>query len=122
MARLAGAESVDVDTGPSGSLLKADVPPVSSIPSHGARLPRLQVIIPAPYWVSYPEMARLAGAESVIVDTGATGFLLTADALRAALTPRSRLLILCSPSNPSGAVYPRWETVLLPGNTALPPG
>ncbi len=71
------------------------------------RICRLQVIIPAPYWVSYPEMARLAGAESVIVDTGATGFLLTAEALQKALTPRSRLLILCTPSNPTGAVYPR---------------
>lgn len=67
----------------------------------------LQVIIPAPYWVSYPEMARLAGAESVIVDTSDSGFVLTAEALRAALTPRSRMLILCTPSNPTGAVYDR---------------
>jgi aspartate/methionine/tyrosine aminotransferase len=66
-----------------------------------------QVIIPSPYWVSYPEMARLAGAHSVIVDTSASGFVLTAEALRAALTPRSRLLILCTPSNPTGAVYSR---------------
>lgn len=67
-----------------------------------------QVIIPAPYWVSYPEMASMAGATPVIVDTTtADGFLLTPDRLRAALTPKSRLLILCSPSNPTGAVYPR---------------
>lgn len=82
----------------------------ASVKTHGALgilIRCLQVIIPAPYWVSYPEMARLAGAESVIVDTGATGFLLTAEALQKALTPRSRLLILCTPSNPTGAVYPR---------------
>lgn len=66
-----------------------------------------EVIIPAPYWVSYPEMARLAGAQSVVVDTTSSSFLLTANALRAALTPQSRLLILCTPSNPTGAVYSR---------------
>lgn len=65
-----------------------------------------QVIIPAPFWVSYPEMARMAGAEPVIVSTDAEqGFLMTPDQLKACLTPKSRLLILCSPSNPSGAVY-----------------
>ena len=70
--------------------------------------PHLQVIIPAPYWVSYPEMARLAGATPVIVDSSPDqGFRLTADALRAALTPQSRLLILCTPSNPTGTVYTR---------------
>jgi len=66
-----------------------------------------EVIIPAPYWVSYPEMARLAGAEAVVVDTTADAFLLTPARLGAALTPRSRLLILCTPSNPTGAVYSR---------------
>ena len=67
-----------------------------------------QVIIPAPYWVSYPEMARLAGATPVIVDaTPAEGFRLTPEKLRTALTPQSRLLILCTPSNPTGAVYSR---------------
>jgi len=65
-----------------------------------------EVIVPAPYWVSYPEMCRLAGAEPVVVTTTADeGFLLTADKLRATLNDKSRLLILCSPSNPSGAVY-----------------
>ena len=65
-----------------------------------------EVIVPAPYWVSYPEMCRLAGAEPVVVTTTAEeGFLLTADKLRATLNDNSRLLILCSPSNPSGAVY-----------------
>ena len=62
-----------------------------------------EVIIPAPYWVSYPEMAALAGATPVIIDTAADdGFLLTPEALEAALTPRSRMLILCTPSNPTG--------------------
>ncbi|KAI7836238.1 hypothetical protein COHA_009878 [Chlorella ohadii] len=69
-----------------------------------------EVIIPAPYWVSYPEMARLAGAEPVIVEaTPAEGFRLTPQKLRAAITPRSRLLILCTPSNPTGAVYTKEE-------------
>tara|TARA_B110000977_G_scaffold164329_1_gene210747 strand:+ start:495 stop:1682 length:1188 start_codon:yes stop_codon:yes gene_type:complete len=65
-----------------------------------------EVIVPAPFWVSYPEMCRLAGAEPVIVQTTAEdGFLLDAEVLKKTLTPNSRLLILCSPSNPSGAVY-----------------
>jgi len=65
-----------------------------------------EVIIPAPYWVSYPEMVKLAGAKPVFVladDT--TGFRLTPEQLEAAITPRTRLLILNSPSNPTGAVY-----------------
>ncbi|CAG9463580.1 unnamed protein product [Pedinophyceae sp. YPF-701] len=67
-----------------------------------------EVIIPAPYWVSYPEMARLSGAKPVIVDTTAEeDYLLTPEKLRAVLTPQSRLLILCTPSNPSGMVYTR---------------
>ncbi len=65
-----------------------------------------EVIIPAPYWVSYPEMARLAGAEPVIVPTTADdGYLMSAAALEAAITPSARLLILCTPSNPTGGVY-----------------
>jgi len=67
-----------------------------------------EVIIPAPYWVSYPEMVTLAGASPVIVEaTAEEGFLLSPEKLRAAITDKSRLLILCSPSNPSGAVYSR---------------
>jgi aspartate aminotransferase len=65
-----------------------------------------EVIIPAPFWVSYPEMVKLAGAKPVFVladDT--TGFRLTPEQLEAAITPRTRLLILNSPSNPTGAVY-----------------
>lgn len=65
-----------------------------------------EVIIPAPYWVSYPDMTRLAGGEPVIVEAGAeTGFKLTPEALEKAITPRTRWLIFNSPSNPTGAAY-----------------
>jgi aspartate aminotransferase len=65
-----------------------------------------EVIIPAPYWVSYPEMVRLAGAEPVFVPTNeSTGFKMTPSQLRQAITARTRLVILNSPSNPTGAVY-----------------
>jgi bifunctional aspartate aminotransferase and glutamate/aspartate-prephenate aminotransferase len=65
-----------------------------------------EVIIPAPYWVSYPEMVRLAGGVPVIVPTAAAdGFRVTAGQLAGALTARTRLVILCTPSNPSGMVY-----------------
>lgn len=65
-----------------------------------------EVLIPAPYWVSYPEMAKMAGAVPRVLDTTPEeGFLLDPATLKAALTPRSRLLILCTPSNPTGAVY-----------------
>jgi len=65
-----------------------------------------EVIVPAPYWVSYPDMVRLAGGEPVIV-TGAEadGFRLTPAALEAAITPRTKWLIFNSPSNPTGAGY-----------------
>lgn len=69
-----------------------------------------EVIVPAPYWVSYPEIVQLCGAQSVVVPCGAeSGFKLTPDALAAAITPRTRWLILNSPSNPTGAVYSREE-------------
>jgi aspartate aminotransferase len=65
-----------------------------------------EVIVPAPYWVSYPDMVRLAGGTPVIVRAGMeTGFRMTPEALEAAITPRSKWLILNSPSNPSGAGY-----------------
>lgn len=67
-----------------------------------------QVIIPAPFWVSYPEMARLADATPVILPTTISeNFLLDPKVLESKLTEKSRLLILCSPSNPTGSVYPR---------------
>ncbi len=69
-----------------------------------------EVVIPAPYWVSYPEMVKLAGATPVIVRTDDTvGFKLTPAGLEAAVTPKTRLLILNSPSNPTGVVYSRAE-------------
>ncbi len=65
-----------------------------------------EVIIPAPYWVSYPEMAKLAEGKPVIVSTAFDNdFKMTADQLRDAITPRTRMLILCSPSNPTGSCY-----------------
>ncbi len=65
-----------------------------------------EVIIPAPYWLSYPEMVKLAGAKSVIVETtDQAEFKVTPDQLRAAITSRTRLFILNSPSNPTGTVY-----------------
>jgi len=69
-----------------------------------------EVIIPAPYWLSYPEMVKLASATPVIVPTtDRTEFKLTPDQLRAAITPRTRLFILNSPSNPTGSLYSRAE-------------
>jgi aspartate aminotransferase len=65
-----------------------------------------EVIIPAPYWLSYPEMVKLAGAKPVIVETtDRAEFKVTPEQLRAATTPRTRLFILNSPSNPTGTVY-----------------
>lgn len=65
-----------------------------------------EVIIPAPYWLSYPEMVKLAGATPVILPTSdRTEFKVTPEQLRAAITPRTRLFVLNSPSNPTGSVY-----------------
>jgi aspartate/methionine/tyrosine aminotransferase len=69
-----------------------------------------EVVIPAPYWVSYPEMVRLAGAESVVVPTGPESeYRMQPEDLEAALTERSRVVFINSPSNPTGAVYSRAE-------------
>jgi aspartate aminotransferase len=69
-----------------------------------------EVIIPAPYWVSYPEIVALAGATPVAVETTMeSGFKLTAEALDKAITPKTKWLILNSPSNPTGAAYTRDE-------------
>ena len=65
-----------------------------------------EVIIPAPYWLSYPEMVKLAGAKPVIVETtDKTEFKITPDVLRRTITPRTRLFVFNSPSNPTGSVY-----------------
>ncbi|WP_455991569.1 pyridoxal phosphate-dependent aminotransferase [Prevotella sp.] len=69
-----------------------------------------EVIIPAPYWVSYPQMVKLAGGEPVIVSAGIEqDFKVTADQLKAAITSKTKLIILCSPSNPTGSVYTKEE-------------
>jgi len=69
-----------------------------------------EVIIPAPYWLSYPEMVKLAEATPVILQTSdRTEFKVTPDQLRQAITPRTRLFILNTPSNPTGSVYTRDE-------------
>jgi len=69
-----------------------------------------EVIIPAPYWVSYPQMVKLAGGEPVIVEAGfQQNFKMTPEQLEAAITPKTRMLILCSPSNPTGSVYNKEE-------------
>ena len=94
-----------------------DVTPAQVIVSCGAKHalhnaftalvnPGDEVIVPAPYWVSYAELVKLAGGRAVLVETRIEDdFKLSPAALRAALTPRSRILLLCSPSNPTGVVY-----------------
>ena len=72
--------------------------------------PGNEVIIPAPYWVSYPQMVLLAGGTPVFVNAGfEQDFKMTAQQLEAAITPKTRMLILCSPSNPTGSVYGKEE-------------
>lgn len=69
-----------------------------------------EVIIPAPYWVSYPEMVKLAEGVPVIIKTGIEhDFKITAAQLEAAITPKTKAFILCSPSNPTGSVYSKSE-------------
>lgn len=69
-----------------------------------------EVLVPAPYWVSYPEMVKLAGGEPVILETGTdAGFKITPAQLRSAITPKTKALMLNTPSNPTGMVYTREE-------------
>lgn len=69
-----------------------------------------EVIIPAPYWVSYPQMVKLAGGVPVIVPAGIEqDFKVTANQLKVAITSKTKLIILCSPSNPTGSVYTKEE-------------
>ncbi len=73
-----------------------------------------EVLVPAPHWVSYPEMARFAGAEPVVVPTGVEDqYRLSPEQLEEALTERTRVVILCTPSNPTGSVYPPEELAAL---------
>src|SRR4029078_12147634 len=84
-----------------------------------------EVIIPTPYWVSYSDLVQMTGASYVLVPTTEqSGFKMNADQLCKALTPRSRLLMLNSPSNPTGSVYTRQELealadVVLDSNLAV---
>jgi len=69
-----------------------------------------EVIIPAPYWVTYPELVKYAGAIPVIIQTNEIGgFKITADQLKAAITPKTKMLVLTTPSNPTGSVYSKEE-------------
>ena len=69
-----------------------------------------EVIIPAPYWVSYPQMVKLAGGTPIIINAGfSQNFKITAEQLEKAITPKTKMLILCSPSNPTGSVYSKEE-------------
>ena len=69
-----------------------------------------EVIIPAPYWVSYPDMVKLCDAEPVIIEAGfAQNFKITPEQLQQAITPKTRLIVLNSPSNPTGAAYTQAE-------------
>ncbi|MGC4014879.1 MAG: pyridoxal phosphate-dependent aminotransferase [Luteolibacter sp.] len=78
-----------------------------------------EVIIPTPYWVSYPEMVRLAGGIPVLVETKeSTGWKMTAEQFEDAMTPATKMVILNSPSNPTGAVYTK-EELLAIGEIAL---
>jgi aspartate/methionine/tyrosine aminotransferase len=73
-----------------------------------------EVLVPAPYWVTYPEVIRLAGGVPVVVDTDeSTGFRATLEQLEQARTPRTKVLLFVSPSNPTGAVYPKHEVEAL---------
>ena len=73
-----------------------------------------EVIVPAPYWVSYPEQVKLAGGSAVAVaTTKETGFRASVEQLEAARTPRTKALVFVSPSNPTGAVYPRDEVAAI---------
>jgi aspartate aminotransferase len=69
-----------------------------------------EIVIPAPYWVTYPELVKLYGGKPVFIETSVeSGYKFTAQALEAAITPRTKALILCNPSNPTGMVYGKDE-------------
>ncbi|QCD52565.1 pyridoxal phosphate-dependent aminotransferase [Campylobacter sp. RM16192] len=73
-----------------------------------------EVIIPSPYWVSYPEMVKFSGGTPVFIETcEKTKFKITPDQLKAAITPKTKILVLSSPNNPTGAIYSREELLAL---------
>lgn len=82
-----------------------------------------EVLIPAPYWLSYPEMVTVLGGKSVILETQqSSGFKITAEQLKRALTPKSKVLILNSPSNPTGAIYSREDLAAIAAAVKGHPG
>jgi aspartate aminotransferase len=82
-----------------------------------------EVIVPAPYWVSYAEQVKLAEGENVIIDTAVEDeFKISPEQLEEAITPRTKALLLCSPSNPTGSVYTREELAGLAAVIAKHPG
>ncbi len=94
-----GPENVLVSVGAKHSLYNAILATVD---------PGDEVIIPAPYWVSYPEIVKMAGGIPVYITADeTTGFCVTPEQIKNALTPKTKMLVLNSPSNPTGAVYPR---------------
>jgi aspartate aminotransferase len=98
-------EQISVSNGAKHSLANA----IMSVVDEGD-----EVIIPAPYWVSYAELVKLAEGKNVIVKTSIdNGFKMTAEQLEKAITPKTKMLILCSPSNPTGGVYSRDELKVL---------
>ncbi len=73
-----------------------------------------EVIIPAPYWVTYPELVKYCGGTPVAIEThDDTGFKITPEQLKSAITPKTKMLVLTTPSNPTGAVYSREELIAL---------
>ena len=73
-----------------------------------------EVIIPAPYWVTYPEIVKYSGGEPVFIDTDEkSGFKITADQLKAAITPKTKALLINTPSNPTGSIYSKEELTAL---------
>ncbi|MGZ3688816.1 MAG: pyridoxal phosphate-dependent aminotransferase, partial [Bdellovibrionota bacterium] len=82
-----------------------------------------EVLIPAPYWLSYPEMVKIAGGTPVVLPTTLEGgFKITPAQLKSALTPRTKILVLNSPSNPTGAMYSKAELTALGDVVAKAPG
>ena len=102
-----------------------DYAPANIIVSNGAKQslfnlfqavlnPGDEVIIPAPYWVTYPELVKYASAIPVIIETDEIGgFKITADQLKGAVTPKTKMIILTTPSNPTGSVYSKEELTAL---------
>jgi len=100
----------DVTVGPNQVVVTSGVKHAVNNVLQALLNPGDEVLIPAPYWVTYPELVKLYGGVPVFLPTSvATGYKITPAQLDAAVTPRTKLLILCNPSNPTGMVYGRTE-------------